>query len=209
MTISHDVTHTSERGSRNPRGPRPGALRSGAFGLFGLFGPFVLAVALLFAAATAARAEQVIEPPASFLAAAFDGAPPRPSVLWLTPDIQQQVEKVAGHPLPGLRLRYWRKGTRSAWILDEIGKEEPITAGFVVENGRIVRASVLVYRETRGYEIRYPQFRDQFRNATLNDKGELDRRIDGIAGATLSVNAMIRMARTALLLDRITGAKGK
>ncbi len=151
------------------------------------------------------RAGEVIEPPASFLAAAFDGAPPAPSILWLTPEVRRRVEAVLGHRFAGLRLRYWRKGGRSAWILNEIGKEEPITAGFVVEGGRIVRASVLVYRESRGYEIRYPQFRGQFEGAELDTDMRLDRRIDGIAGATLSVNAMIRMARTALLLDRLTG----
>ncbi|RMF14577.1 MAG: FMN-binding protein [Alphaproteobacteria bacterium] len=150
------------------------------------------------------RADEVIEPPASFLTGAFDGSPPTPAILWLTPEIQQQVEAVLGHRLAGLRLRYWRKGERSVWILNEIGKEEPITAGFVVESGRIVRVSVLVYRESRGYEIRYPQFRGQFEGVGLDAQGRLDRPIDGIAGATLSVNAMIRMARTALLLDRLS-----
>ncbi len=151
--------------------------------------------------------EEVIEPPASFLAAAFGNTPPRPKMLWLTKPLQEQIRAVMGHPLSALRLRYWRKDGRTAWILEEIGKSEPITAGFVVEGGRIARASVLIYRESRGYEIRYPQFRAQFVGAGFDDKKNLDRRIDGIAGATLSVNAMIRMARTALLLDEWVRAK--
>ena len=166
---------------------------------------------LLIVLGTAARPglarEQVIEPPASFLAAAFGSAPPGPTMLWLTKPLQERIAAVLGHPLPVLRLRYWRKDDRTAWILEEIGKSEPITAGFVVEKGRIVRASVLVYRESRGYEIRYPQFRAQFTGAGLDDEGHLDRRIDGIAGATLSVDAMIRMARTALVLDAWVRAK--
>ncbi len=160
---------------------------------------------LLLALGTANRPglarEEVIEPPASFLAAAFGSAPPKPTMLWLTKPLQARIAAVLGRPLPVLRLRYWRRDNRTAWILEEIGKSEPITAGFVIEEGRIVRASVLVYRESRGYEIRYPQFRAQFAGAGLDDEGRLDRRIDGIAGATLSVDAMIRMARTALLLD--------
>ncbi len=166
---------------------------------------------LLLALGTASRPasarEEVIEPPASFLAAAFGEAPPRATMLWLTKPLQERIAAVLGHPLPVLRLRYWHKDDRTAWILEEVGKSEPITAGFVVEGGRIVRASVLVYRESRGYEIRYPQFRTQFVGAGLDEEGNLDRRIDGIAGATLSVDAMIRMARTALILDQWVRAK--
>ena len=150
---------------------------------------------------TARAREEVIEPPASFLAAAFGGRPPAPKLLWLTKPLQERIAAVLGHPLAVLRLRYWDDGRRSAWILEEIGKSEPITAGFVIEDGRLQRVSVLVYRESRGYEIRYPQFRAQFEGAGLDPQGRLDRRIDGISGATLSVDAMIRMARTALVLD--------
>ena len=48
---------------------------------------------------------------------------------------------------------------------------------------------------------RYPFFTDQFHNAKLNDKLLLDSDIDNISGATLSVNALKRQARLALLLD--------
>jgi len=98
-------------------------------------------------------------------------------------------------------VRYWSRDERTAWILEEIGKTEPITTGIVVDKGAIARISVLIYRESRGWEVRYPFFTDQFKGATLNSTHELDRNIDGISGATLSVRALTRLARVALLLD--------
>jgi uncharacterized protein with FMN-binding domain len=84
--------------------------------------------------------------------------------------------------------------------LEEIGKEQPITTGIVVEDGKIDQVKVLVFRESRGFEVRYPFFTDQFRGATLREGLDLDREIDGISGATLSVRALTKLARLALLL---------
>lgn len=137
-----------------------------------------------------------------FLAEAFQGEPPDPAVLWLRGDLKQQVATVLGHTYPSLRIRYWKKGPRSAWILEEIGKEKPITAGFVIQDRHIERVKVLAFRESRGWEIRREFFTRQFDQANLDDKQRLSRPIDGISGATLSVRAMKKMARLALLLDR-------
>jgi hypothetical protein len=145
--------------------------------------------------------QQVYLAPEAFLAETF-GTTPQPSTLWITAEIQPDIEKILGHPPPRLRLRYWQDTTKTAWILDEIGKEEFITAGFVVANDRIERARVLVYREGRGMEVRYPAFLKQFDGARLSDNHQLSKRIDGIAGATLSVWAMERMARMALFFHR-------
>jgi hypothetical protein len=49
--------------------------------------------------------------------------------------------------------------------------------------------------------VRYPFFTDQFDGATLTAKSRLDRNIDGITGATLSVGAVTRIARVALIFD--------
>ena len=145
--------------------------------------------------------EQIYLTPDAFLAEAF-ATPPPPSILWITAEIQPDIEKILGHPPPRLRQRYWKDGAKTAWILEEIGKEEFITAGFVVANDRIEKTRVLIYRESRGMEVRYPAFLKQFEGAQLADKRRLSKRIDGIAGATLSVWAMERMARTALYFHR-------
>ena len=101
----------------------------------------------------------------------------------------------------GLRVRYWREDRRTAWVLDEIGKDKPITTGFVIKQGRIERVRVLIFRESRGWEVRHSFFTDQFRDARLTEDRNLDRDIDGISGATLSVRAMKKLAALALYLD--------
>ncbi len=155
------------------------------------------------AAAVAWAGETVYLPPDQFVAQAFDGRMPKPDVIWLTQEVTKQVSQILGHAPSQLRQRYWRDGDRSVFVLDEIGKEEPITAGFIVEKGRITKTQVLVYRESRGGEIRHAPFLKQYEGARLNDEMRLDRSIDGISGATLSVRAMERMARAALYLDSI------
>jgi hypothetical protein len=60
---------------------------------------------------------------------------------------------------------------------------------------------VLIYRESRGWEVRHAFFTRQFDQAQL-ENGKLDRSIDGITGATLSVEALQRAARLALWLDQ-------
>jgi FMN-binding domain len=155
------------------------------------------AAAVLAALLSDAGAEDVYLAPESFVAEAFP-AVPKPSVLWLTPPLQAAATSILGHPPRNLRQRFWSDGNRSAWILEEIGKEEPITAGFVVRNGRIEQARVLIYRESRGGEIRYTGFLKQFAGVGLAADRRLDHPIDGISGATLSVGAMDRMARLAL-----------
>lgn len=133
-----------------------------------------------------------------FLQQAFATAEPVAQMLWLTPPVKQRAAAILGHDFPGLRTKYWRQGERTAWVLDEIGKEQPITLGVVVEQGQILNIEVLAYRESRGGEIRHGFFRRQFDRATLKPGDKLDRAIDGITGATLSVGAMTRIARLAL-----------
>ena len=85
-------------------------------------------------------------------------------------------------------------------MLEEIGKELPITIGVTIRDGSITNVKVLEFRESRGWEVKYPFFTDQFRDASLDKKHRLDRDIDGITGATLSVSAVTRIARVALIL---------
>ena len=160
----------------------------------------LLTLALGAAAAGLVRGE-IYQAPDAFVAEVF-GSRPAPKVLWLTQDLQAQAAAILGHSPAQLRQRYWSDSRKSVWILEEIGKEELITAGFVVVDGRIDHVRVLVYRESRGQEVRTPSFLKQFKDAKLALGDRLDREIDGIAGATLSVAAMERMARLALFFDR-------
>ncbi len=137
-----------------------------------------------------------------FLAQAFAGDPPKPARIWLTGALRDKATEILGHPPRQLRLRYWARGTRSVWILNEVGKEKPITVGIVIDKGRIRQLKVLAFRESRGDEVRHDFFTRQYRDRHLQDDLQLDRAIDGISGATLSVRALNRLARLALLLDQ-------
>ena len=148
-----------------------------------------------------AMAAEVYLPAETFLAESFDGNVPKPDVVWITGQTRDAVEKILGHSPGAVRVRYWARGARTAWILEEIGKTQPITTGIVVDQGAIARIAVLIYRESHGWEVRYPFFTAQFKGATLSATHQLDRNIDGISGATLSVRALTRLARVALLLD--------
>jgi len=147
--------------------------------------------------------------PAEFIQEVFSGDAPKVSKIWIKKDLKVKIHEIMEHDLGVLRLKYWEKEGRTAWILEEIGKERPITAGIVINNGKIERINVLTFRESRGWEIRYPFFTDQFSDATLKEDKQLDRKIDGISGATLSVKAMTKMARLALLLNHEVEVSGK
>lgn len=133
---------------------------------------------------------------------AFPSGGQDPQVLNLAPALQQQLEAVLGHPYDGKRIRYWRKEGTTAWVLDEIGKEEPITIGVVVSEGRISLLQVMTYREDHGAEVMRPGFVAQFDGMGLTAQGRLDRRIDGITGATMSVRSVAKVAKMALMLHK-------
>lgn len=155
----------------------------------------------LFLSMPISLAGEYLLPPEQFLAGAFaDGAPGAASI-WLAGERGDTVSDILGHKPPSLRVRYWQRGNRTAWVLEEIGKEKPITAGFVIEAGKLLNVEVLAFRESRGWEIKHEFFTEQFDAVELSDGHELSAPIDNITGATLSVNAMRRMARVALFLE--------
>lgn len=123
-----------------------------------------------------------------------------PAQWWLDPADRETATVMLGHAPGFLRLRYWPVDRGTLWIIDEIGKEMPITIGVVVRDAAIARVQILEYRESRGGEVRYPFFTNQFQGAHLEGE-QLDRHIDGISGATLSVRAVRNVARLALHLD--------
>jgi len=161
----------------------------------------VILISLLWNSAINARG--VYQTPQAFLKETYQGKIPKAKFVWLTKDVKPQVNEILGHPLNALRVRYWVKGKRTAWILEEIGKEELITTGIVVNKGNIERVKILVFRESRGWEVRYPFFTDQFKNVKLTARKKLSRPIDSISGATLSVNAVSRLARLALYFHKL------
>ena len=135
-----------------------------------------------------------------YLNRVFSGELPASNTVWLTGERKQRAEEILGHKPNVLRMRYWGDQSRSAWIVDEIGKTEPITIGIVIGNSKIEEIEVLAFRESRGWEIMHDFFTNQFQGAFIEQQQRLDRPIDGISGATLSVNAMTKVSRLVLYL---------
>ncbi len=138
--------------------------------------------------------------------ARFFSADVQQQTLWVNKHLKSDIEGILNRRFTTLRIRYWGENTRTAWILEEIGKELPITVGVVIEDDKIYEVSILEYRESRGGEVRYPFFTRQFQQLKLQEVGpyRLDKSIDGITGATLSVRALKKIATLALFLHRQT-----
>ena len=143
-------------------------------------------------------AKGVFQSGPDFFAEVFAPQQGESKVLWLTPEIRTQAAVIVDHPVRGLRIRYHQNNNKTAWILEEIGKEMPITIGVVVEDDVSQQVKILAYRESRGGEVRYPAYTRQYLGAALTDKNNLDQSIDGITGATLSVWAVNKVAALAL-----------
>jgi len=160
-----------------------------------------LLLSLAFAVQVAI-AKGVYQTPLAFLDQTFNGKVPDVSTVWITKDKKQTISDILQHSPTFIRVKYWQSGTKTAWILNEIGKEKPITIGIVIDSGQIERVKVLEFRESRGWEVKHAFFTRQFNSASLNEGMQLNKSIDGISGATLSVRALKKVARIALYLEQ-------
>lgn len=147
-------------------------------------------------------ADKIYEKPSSFLTRTL-GSIPKTQILELDRTQKNELKKIFRHSYKEKKVRFWQSAGKTAFIVDEIGKTKPITTGVIVRNGKIVEIKVLVYRESHGWEVSKPFFTKQFVGATFSDR-KLDQRIDGIVGATLSVNAMKKVGAAALYLETQT-----
>ena len=152
--------------------------------------------------------EEVYQTPDDFIKESFS-TPVQAQTLWITGDLKNRVKAILGNNYHKLRIRYWQQENRTAWILERIGKEHYITSGFVINDHAIERAKVLIFRESRGWEVKHDFFSRQFTDAKLKNNSKLDTHIDNITGATLSVRAVKKKAALALLLHQVVTEKLK
>ncbi len=161
----------------------------------------------LFCSSLSASGEYLTQE--EFLKLAFPQTVPEMQQHYLAKPDKQTAQQILGHRFKPFRVRYWQHAKRTAWVLEEIGKEKPITIGVVIENNQIEQVRILVFRESRGWEVRFPAFTRQFEDAQLGDDTELSNTINGITGATLSVTAVRGIARLALYLhQQVTNEPG-
>lgn len=118
------------------------------------------------------------------------------------------VGELCGHPVAERRMsvhRATRDGRPEGYavVADELGKFHDITFMVgITPQGRVKRVEVLVYRESRGGEIRFRRFLRQFDGKSLRDPIRPNRDVINITGATLSVRAVSRGVRKALGIVR-------
>ncbi|MBA6365233.1 FMN-binding protein, partial [Colwellia sp. BRX8-8] len=137
-----------------------------------------------------------------FISSSFNGESPKSKALWLSNDDKVAISDIMSHEYNRLRVRYWQQENATVWVLEEIGKEQPITIGVHIKDEQVVDLKVLVYRESRGDEVRHDFFTNQFKSASLTKENMLNQHIDGITGATMSVRALTKVARLALWLNK-------
>lgn len=88
-----------------------------------------------------------------------------------------------------------------AMIVNEIGKDQYIT--FIVgltPQFKVSRVALMIFRETRGWEVQDARFCNQFKNKSSRDRLLIGADIVGITGATLSARAFCRGTKKALVL---------
>jgi len=140
--------------------------------------------------------------PESFLNNHFAGKAPKSSTIWLNKTDKKVISNILQHSARFIRVKYWQQDEKTAWILNEVGKEKPITVGIIIENNAITNLKVLTFRESRGWEVKHTFFTRQFNGLEITAKHALNQHIDGISGATLSVRALKKMARISLYLNK-------
>ncbi len=88
-----------------------------------------------------------------------------------------------------------------AVIENEVGKTQPITFMIHLDvSGKVKAIEVLVYRESHGSEVRHQRFLNQFKDKALANRFRPGQEIVNITGATLSVRAVSRGVKRALIL---------
>ncbi len=94
----------------------------------------------------------------------FPDQAPEARMVWLTSEDKAVIAEILQHNYNLIRVRYWQLGNETVWILDEIGKEKPITIGVHIKEQKISHFKVLTFRESRGDEVRYDFYTKQFLN---------------------------------------------
>lgn len=81
-----------------------------------------------------------LQRPESFLREVFGEQVPESETIWMAGDVVPRVRAILGHKPLQLRIPYWRRGGRTAWVLEESMEGAPVTAGVVI-GGHADRAS--------------------------------------------------------------------
>lgn len=130
----------------------------------------------------------------------------RKDVIKLSPEKKAQIEERIGWKFPEQSFEVYigETGTEVdgyALVQNTIGKHKPMTYMVGVDSkGHVSDVELLVFRESRGSEIRQKRFNAQYEGKTVNDPVRLNKDIINISGATMSVRSMSAGIKRVLVL---------
>ena len=124
----------------------------------------------------------------------------------LTADQKKVIQERIGWNFPENEFAVYVGKTGSqidgyAIVQNTIGKHKPITYMVGVDpNGEVLNIEVLVYRESRGSEVRTKRFNAQYEGKTVFDPIRMNKDIVSISGATMSVRSLSAGVKRALVI---------
>lgn len=130
----------------------------------------------------------------------------RSEVITLSPEQKTLIEERIGWHFPETTFDCFigeTKGKTDGWafIQNTIGKHKPMTYMVGVDpRGEVLNVEVLVYRESRGSEVRTKRFNYQYQGKTPYHPIRINRDIINISGATMSVRSMSAGVKRVLVL---------
>lgn len=130
----------------------------------------------------------------------------RKDVIKLSPEKKTQIEERIGWKFPEQSFEVYigETGTQIdgyALVQHTIGKHKPMTYMVGIDGkGQVSDVELLVFRESRGSEIRQKRFNAQYEGKTVNDPVRINKDIINISGATMSVRSMSAGIKRVLVL---------
>jgi Na+-translocating ferredoxin:NAD+ oxidoreductase RnfG subunit len=126
--------------------------------------------------------------------------------LRLTPEQKARVQDRIGWKFPEESFRCFKAESNDkldgyAVIQETIGKHRPITYMVgITPDGRVSEVEILVYRESKGSEVRKKRFNSQYEGKSVLDPIRINKDIINITGATMSVRSVSAGVKRALVL---------
>jgi H+/Na+-translocating ferredoxin:NAD+ oxidoreductase subunit G len=130
----------------------------------------------------------------------------RKDVIKLSPEKKAQIEERIGWKFPehSFEVYIGESGDKIdgyALVQNTIGKHKPMTYMVGIDNkGQVSDVELLIFRESRGSEIRQKRFNAQYEGKTVSDPVRINKDIINISGATMSVRSMSAGIKRVLVL---------
>ena len=130
----------------------------------------------------------------------------RKEIITLPPQQKTRIQEIIGWKFPETSFECFigeTNGNVDGWALiqNTIGKHKPMTYMVGVNpQGEATNVEVLVYRESRGSEVRTKRFNYQYEGKNVYDPIRINRDIINISGATMSVRSMSAGVKRALVI---------